>query len=108
MSRKKLSITIPTWNRCALLTELMEELIAQIEADSLQNSVDIVVSDNGSDDSTGKVVKEYASVHSYIHYHTNGINKGARFNVLRCFELGDGEYQMLFGDDDRPSKGSIK
>ncbi len=107
MDRKLLTVTIPTWNRQVLLEELLSILIHEITEFSLQEKVEILISDNGSTDETRKVVKNLADQFSYINYSNNGINKGARFNVLHCMANASGKFLILLGDDDRPNKGAL-
>ena len=104
MQKKILSITVPTWNRAELLKELLSELIEQIVSENLQDKVELLVSNNGSSDATEAVVKDLKSRYNFITYNNNGVNKGARYNVIKCMELANAEYLMLFGDDDRPRK----
>lgn len=108
MQQKVLTVTIPTWNRAKLLEELLSELIEQIISDNLHNKIEILISNNGSEDETESLVLTLKSKHNFITYNNNGINKGARYNVLKCMELANAEYLMLLGDDDRPKKGSLK
>src|SRR5205085_11037590 len=108
MKQKVLSVTIPTWNRDKLLSELLNILIEQIESDSLQDKIELLISNNGSIDHTEEVVLNLCKRYPYITYINNGINKGARFNVLQCLDKASGEFVILFGDDDRLSPGSLK
>lgn len=108
MRPKILTVTIPTWNRVKLLDELLTELIEQITSDDLDEKVEILISNNGSEDETEKLVLAYKARYNFIIYNNNGTNKGARYNVLKSMQLAGGEYLILFGDDDRPNKGVLK
>ena len=88
---KILTVTIPTWNRAKLLEELLLELIEQIISDRLESKIEILISNNGSEDETEKLVHSLLKRHSFITYINNGVNKGARYNVLKCMELANAE-----------------
>ena len=108
MQQKVLTVTIPTWNRAKLLKELLSELIAQIISDNLQDKIELLISNNGSGDETELLVLALKAKHEFISYNNNGINKGARYNVLKCMELASAKYLILFGDDDRLKPASLK
>ncbi len=104
-----LSITIPTWNRASFLHEQLSMLTGQVTNYSLTNKVEIVITDNGSDDNTYEIVSDFISRYSYITYFNNEINKGARFNLIKALELAKGKYCIFLGDDDRyKNDGLIK
>lgn len=98
---KILTLGIPTWNRSELLKDLLDQLTAQIVKYKLEDKIEVLVSNNGSEDDTESLVKSYQSIHSYITYNNNGINIGAKENVLKAMELASGKFWMMLGDDDR-------
>ncbi len=98
---KKLSISIPTWNRAKYLHELLNLLVSQIKEYKLENQIEIIVSDNASDDNTMSVIKEFTNSLFFIIYSRNDTNIGAKCNVLKSMYIANGEYVMLIGDDDR-------
>ncbi|MBK7388176.1 MAG: glycosyltransferase family 2 protein [Bacteroidetes bacterium] len=106
--QKTLSITIPTWNRSVLITGLLDQICDQVISDKIENDVELLISNNGSDDNTENSCLAYRNKFNFITYHNNGRNIGARDNVLKCFELASGKYIILFGDDDRIQTGAIK
>jgi glycosyltransferase involved in cell wall biosynthesis len=79
----------------------------EVERDKLQDEVEILISDNGSDDGTQAVVEERARRYPYVRYIRNERNMGMRFNLLQVMRKADGEYCMLLGDDDRMTLGSL-
>ncbi|HKR03779.1 MAG TPA: glycosyltransferase family A protein [Bacteroidia bacterium] len=105
---KILSISIPTWNRAELLEEQLILLTKQIIENNLEDKIEIVISNNGSDDNTEEVVLKFRSKHDFIIYHNNGVNKGPRFNVIKSLELATGKYVTFLGDDDRYKEDSFK
>ena len=72
MRRPLLSICIPTYNRSAYLRRSIESLICQPEF--LDGRVEIVVSDNASQDDTGSVVKVYCDRFDNVSYYRNSEN----------------------------------
>ncbi len=108
MKNKLLSVTIPTWNRVGLLEELLKQLVAEIIEYNLCEKIEILISNNGSEDETEKTVLKLMNKCPFITYNNNIINKGARYNVLKCLESANSEFLILLGDDDRPNKGALK
>lgn len=102
-----LTISIPTWNRAEYLQDAIDTLAADIERHGLQREVEILISDNGSEDETQAVVEERISRHAYVRYVRNERNLGVRFNVLQVMQMAGGEYCMFLGDDDRLAAGSL-
>ena len=101
LSRKILTIAIPTWNRARYLKGLIDQLVVQINTFKLEQSIEILISDNASDDNTRQVVDDFIKNSSYIVYSRNEKNIGAKSNVLKSMEIASGEYVLLIGDDDR-------
>jgi len=99
--KKLLTISIPTWNRELLLKELLDDVIQQITQFSLESSVEILVSDNHSDDNTWQLISTYQSNFNFISSNRNASNIGAKSNVLKSMELANSEYVLFLGDDDR-------
>lgn len=100
-NQKILSITIPTWNRAHILSEQLSILTEQILKDNLSHKIEIVVSDNGSEDSTCEIVNNFIAKFNFIIYHKNNINYGAKYNLLKALELANGKFCIFLGDDDR-------
>lgn len=104
VSKKILTVSIPTWNRASLLKDLLFELTAQISSFNLQREIEILVSDNASEDDTKAVVELFQGKFSFIKYNRNPTNLGAKSNVLKSMELASSEFVMVLGDDDRVRK----
>lgn len=105
---KILSISIPTWNRVGLLEEQLTIFTRQILQHQLADRIEIVISNNGSDDHTEEVVLKFQKAYKFIVYHNNGINKGPRYNVIKSLELASGKYVTFLGDDDRYQENGFK
>jgi len=97
----KLTIAIPTYNRCKYLQETLDSILSQIT-----DEVDIVVSDNASTDETEQVIQKYTK-YAFIHYYRNSENLGMDGNFLNCLNKAKGEYIHLMSDDDIMLPGTI-
>lgn len=102
-----LSICIPTYDHCAYLQEALDSVLNQID-DSNRESLEIVISDNGSSDKTPELIealkkKSPVSVSS----NRNKENLGYDLNCLKVVEIARGQYCWLLGDDDQILPGAI-
>ena len=72
MSKPLFSICIPTYNRCEYLKNTLNSIVSQREF--LDGRVEVVISDNVSDDNTPAVCSEYAKRYANVHYFRNTRN----------------------------------
>ena len=109
MDQKKkilLSICIPTYNRAELLRSALYSLAPQIK--ELQDEVELIVSDNNSQDNTEEIVK-WAEQFGPIKYHRNNENIGAFKNaILFPTQLAKGDFCWILGDDDFLRPNAVK
>lgn len=107
---KKLSINIPTYNRDSFLKKNLNIIIDQLRKDGFVDVVEINVSDNASTDNTQKVVTEIIDINKdiCITYKCNEKNLGPDLNFVAAMQMAQGEYSILFGDDDFFEEGGIK
>jgi abequosyltransferase len=99
-----LSICIPTYNRSSYLTDCILSIISSA-GNNLPN-IEIIISDNASQDNTRQKVIELQKVYKIIKYHRNEINYGERnFFIVAGFATGD--YIWIFGDDDQMERNAI-
>lgn len=106
MVRKLLTIGIPTFNRSKMLKLSLKSLVMQIEPYS--EYIDIVISDNCSDDDTEKVAKEFCNTTKFIRYYKNNKNIGINNNVYRIVhQYTNSEFLWIIGDDDMIVNGGI-
>ena len=91
-----LTIAIPTYNRC----EVLDKTILSIVSDPLfsKGEIELVVSDNCSDDNTPEVVKKYMEQYDNISYNRNSENIGPNANFILPLKLGKGEFLKLYND----------
>ena len=97
----KLTIAIPTYNRCRYLLETLDSIVCQ-----LNEEVEVIISDNASSDNTEEVVQEYIKKYN-IKYYKNEKNEGMDYNFLNCIDKAKGEYVHLMSDDDIMLKHAI-
>lgn len=94
-----LSICVPTYNRVKYISELLPILITQCnEADQNCTQIEIVISDNHSDDET----QTYLSTQNNqrIKKYRNDKNIGAERNYHSLVQKAKGIYIWMIGDDD--------
>jgi len=104
MKKPLLSICIPTYNRAAYIAKSLTAIINQVRSD---DSVEIIVADNHSQDNTESIVREFVEKNPYIIYVRREQNLGAARNFLGLMHQASGEYILLLGDDDILSKNAI-
>lgn len=97
----KLTIAIPTYNRCNLLRQTLDSIIEQ-----RGEGVEIIVSDNASTDGTEEMMRKYREEHN-IRYFRNAENLGMDRNFLNCLQKAEGDYIHLLSDDDILLPGAI-
>ena len=100
-----LSIAIPTRNRSGELVECLQNLVSEIEK-TIEN-IEIVVSDNGSNDNTLSVLQEFSSTYDFVRYVRMETNMGFDLNLLNAIENSTGMYIWTFSDDDIIANGSL-
>ncbi|CAN5296772.1 hypothetical protein BH09BAC2_BH09BAC2_04130 [soil metagenome] len=88
------SICIPTYNGAEFLKEAVDSAIAQ----SYKN-IEILISDDGSEDETIPIIKQYAEKYNSIRLVANPV-KGMVNNWNNCLREAKGEWiKFLFQDD---------
>jgi len=99
-----LSICIPNYNRAAFLSKNIDAIGRQANQD-----VEVVISDNASEDDVERVVNEFRNKYSQVRiiYHRNRTNIGFDRNVIKVVSLATGKYCWLLSNDDSILPGSI-
>lgn len=90
-----ISLCIPTYNRGNYLKRCIESIIVQEEFRN--GTVEIVISDNASDDNTQEIVREYAEKYHNIIYSRNEVNVRDK-NFPIALGLGKGLLRKLCND----------
>ena len=100
-----LSICIPTYNRIETLKLCIDRVICARKG--FEDNVEIIISDNGSNDGTYEYLKTLQYKNFYV-YH-NEENLGFNRNVILLLEkYSSGIFAWTLGDDDYISSSSIK
>ncbi|MGH2880981.1 MAG: glycosyltransferase family 2 protein [Solirubrobacteraceae bacterium] len=98
----RLSICIPTYNFGAFIGETLESILPQVE-----DGVEVVVLDGGSDDDTSTVVESFQQRYPSLRYERRDKRGGIDRDLSRTVDLARGEYCWLFGADDVMKPGAI-
>ena len=93
-----LTITIPTFNRCGCLEQLLESIAKQLAHGNTE--VDVIVVDNNSSDLTRSCCEKWAQKIERFTYIRNAENIGMSRNIIKCFEITRSRYSWTIGDDD--------
>ena len=100
----QLSVCIPTYDRGNYIGETIESIIRQVDK---KKPVQIVISDNASEDNTKQIVEKYQKEYAHIKYFCFSENQGADRNYLQSISLADGEYCLICGSDDAFKENAI-
>ena len=95
----KLTLAIPTYNRKAQISVLLDSIYHQISKE-----VEVIVSDNNSTDGTIDLIERD---YKWVTLYTNEKNNGPDWNFLNCYKKASGQYIMLIGSDDILVEGAI-
>lgn len=97
-----LTIGIPTYNRLDALQKNLVMLCEMIQKGQLYDSVQLLISDNASEQDVEAAIKRIQKKYPEINlrFHRQEKNEGPRKNFITILELCDSEYLMLMGDDD--------
>lgn len=97
---KHISICIPTYNRNNELLRLLSSIERALAECPSKDSIEVVVSDNGSTDGTEDSVRDAQKRMTYLRYSRNYKNAGFAANLNRAVEISSGKYLWLMGSDD--------
>ncbi|NET57877.1 MAG: glycosyltransferase family 2 protein [Symploca sp. SIO2E6] len=90
------SFGLPVYNASEpYLRQLLDSLLAQSIED-----LEVVISDNASDNGTQEICEEYASRDPRVRYHRNPENIGQVDNFNQVLKLAQGKYFRWIGSDD--------
>ena len=103
-----LSVTIPTYNRAAVLERALANLIPQLLEFAAE--VELAISDNCSTDHTRDVIQAYVEGNPNLRMvvHANPENEGFFGNAVRCRGMARGKYMWLLSDDDFVVPGTVR
>jgi glycosyltransferase involved in cell wall biosynthesis len=101
-----LSICVPTYNRCNLLVETIESIIASIKFSNV-NCIEIIISDNASTDKTTETIELLKGRYPEIRSRRNEVNVIDE-NFFQVASIAQGEYIWIFADDDLMEVEAVK
>jgi glycosyltransferase involved in cell wall biosynthesis len=101
----KLSIVIPTYNRENELSQCLQSVIDS--AQGHEDHIEIIISDNASNDGTFDKCKKFVRDNKIIIYNRWDENKGSEMNFYYSSHLANGEYLWILGDDDIIEKQAV-
>ena len=101
MTQPTVTVCIPTYNRRQLLSCSLRSVLDQ-DFDDLE----IIVSDNASNDDTGDFVASIGDPR--VRYERTSENVGLHGNLTRALQLGTGKYRIMLPDDDLMLPGNIR
>ena len=93
--KPRVSIGLPVYNGELYLAKSIESILEQTFRD-----FELIISDNGSTDSTSKICQHFATLDHRVRYYRSDENLGCAWNYNRVFELARGEYFKWIADDD--------
>lgn len=92
----KLSICIPTYKRPEILANTLSHLASVGYMD-----MEVVVSDNCSQDGTSEVVKSFEGKFGSLRYNCQSENRGPGENIQAALSMASGQYSYALSDDDQ-------
>ena len=102
-SKPLVSIGVPVFNGEKRLAIALDSLLGQD-----YTNLEIIISDNGSTDSTPEICAEYVRKDPRFRYYRSEINRGSIWNWNRVFELSSGKYFMWAAHDNFHDKSFAK
>lgn len=90
-----LSLCIPTYNRATYLKRCLESIVKQV---GNNNEVEIIISDNVSDDDTSTIGAYFEKNFTNVKYFRNDTNIGGDRNFIQALKRGNGQYLKLLND----------
>lgn len=102
MSKKVLTIAIPTYNGAGTISDVLDSIISQTD-----ERLEVMVINNCSTDNTVEVVESYSDRITNLKIINQERNVGPDANFLDCFKKAEGKYVHLMSDDDIYRENSI-
>ena len=93
--RPLITVIITTYNRVNLLEKAIKSVINQT-----YSNIEIIISDNHSEDGTEELCKKYSQADSRIKYFRQEKNLGMAANTNFAHEKSNGRYVHVLCDDD--------
>lgn len=91
----RVTIGMPVYNGERFIVEALDSIMAQTYKD-----LELVISDNGSTDTTEEICRRYAAKDPRVRYYREDVNRGATWNYNRLVDLAKGEFFKWAAHDD--------
>jgi glycosyltransferase involved in cell wall biosynthesis len=92
-----LSVCIPTYNRCKILIDSIEEIIPLL----IKRNIEICISNNASTDDTDLYLSNLIKRYPQIKYQRQTTNVGIDQNMIDVIKMATGDFILPLGDDDK-------
>ena len=102
-----LSVVIPSYNGARTIKETLQSLCLEIKNKKYENLIEIVVTDDFSNDLTTEIVESYQSEYRFLHLFKNKKNLGMDGNFLQSMLNASGKYIWFCGQDDKFKSGAL-
>ncbi len=96
------SIGMPVFNEARFIRESLDALVKQD-----YGNIELIISDNASEDDTGRICNDYASRHDWIRYHRFDTNTGPASNFAYVLKHSHGKYFMWAAGHDLWSQNYV-
>ncbi len=90
-----ISVGLPVFNGDQYLEEAVRSVLAQTH-----HELELIISDNGSDDRTQEICESFAKVDPRVRYFRHDSNQGAAFNFNFVLDSARGDYFKWMAHDD--------
>lgn len=94
---KHISIIIPAYNEEKLIGDSIDRVYRALE--KTNKNFEIIIIDDGSIDSTSKIIKDRVKNYPELRYIHNPVNKGRGYSLKKAFEKANGQY-LFYVDAD--------
>ncbi len=106
MNLPHLSICIPTFNRSKFLEIQLERILQQIKEGDFEDRIELVVSNNASNDLTDDTIKKYLNNILQFNYIKQTQNIGL-YNIIEVTKYATGKFVWIVSDDDIIVEGAL-
>jgi glycosyltransferase involved in cell wall biosynthesis len=97
---KKIAVVLPTYNRLEYLKVTLDLFVGQVSRN--ENSVSFWICNNASTDGTDQFLVEFNRKHPNFNIKNFTDHVDIGHSISRSNDLADGEYVLMWGDDDIP------
>ncbi len=109
MSKKRLTICLPTYNRYKFIKNQLGFFNTEFKNNkNLSEHVEVMVADNASSDKTAEFLVKYKKENNFFNYVINPENLGLVGNIVNLLDLADTEYVWFVSDDDELNPGVVQ